>query len=257
MSEKFENKVVIVVGGGIGIGRAVCLRLAEEGAKVVVVNRSKENGEATLSLIKEKGGEGIFVQGDAGKAEDVQNYVAKTIEVYGKIDGLYNNVGITGDRMPLLGHTEESFEHIMNTNVKSAFLSMKYVLPHMIENGGGSIVNTASIAGVKPQPTFSPYSASKSAVIGLTQAAAGEYSKDNIRFNVLCPGITHTETLFGVIPPEQEAMAVKSMSGRIPVGRLATPEDIAHVGCFLLSDEAAFVNGAVYVADGGMTAFLA
>lgn len=259
MSKKFNEKVVIVVGGGNGIGRAVSLRLAEEGSKVVIVNRSKENGEKTLQLVKEAGGEGIFIQGNASVAEDVQNYIAKTIEVYGKIDGLYNNVGITGDRVPLDNHSEDSFDHIMNVNVKSVFLSMKYAIPHMIKNGGGSIVNTASIAGVTGYPTFSPYAASKHAIIGLTKSAVGEYSKHNIRLNVICPGATHTETvvrdLGSHIPPEDLQHVINAMASKIPVGRLGKPDEIANVGCFLLSDEASFVNGAVYVADGGMTTF--
>lgn len=258
MNKRFENKVVIVVGGGNGIGRSVSVQLASEGAKVVVVGRSEENGHKTLELIQEVG-EGIFVKGDASIEEDVKNVVATTIKTYGKIDGLYNNVGITGQRIPLLQHTTESFQQIMNVNTLSVFLTMKHIVPHMIENGGGSVVNTASIAGVTGYPSLAPYSASKHAIIGLTKSVVGEYSKDNIRFNVVCPGPTFTETVLrdlgSAVPPEHLEMAKQAMASKIPVGRLGEPENIAAVGCFLLSDEASFVNGSVYTADGGITSF--
>lgn len=258
MSKRFEEKVIIVVGGGNGIGRAVSLQLAAEGAKVVVLGRSEENGLKTVELIKEVG-EGIFVKGDASVEEDVMHLVETTLNIYGKIDGLYNNVGITGSRIPLLEHTVESFQKIMNTNTLSAFLTMKHIVPEMIKNGGGTVVNTASIAGLTGYPSLAPYSASKHAIIGLTKSVVGEYSKFNIRFNVVCPGPTFTETvqkeIGSALPPEHLEMAKQAMASKIPVGRLGEPENIAALGCFLLSDEASFVNGSIFTADGGITSF--
>ena len=257
MSTRFDGKVVIVTGAGSGIGRATAIQLAMEGAIVVVVNRSVANGEETLHLIREVGGEAIFIQADVSKSEDVQNYINQTIEKYGKIDALFNNAGTEGARLPLADYPEDVFENVFATNVKGMFLGMKYAIPHLIENGGGAILNTSSITGFVGGANSSAYSASKHAIIGLAKSATAEYAKDGIRFNVICPGPTATNMvnrIAATMSKEEIEYMSQNPGAGIPSGRITTVEEVAHLACFLLSDESKSINGAVHTIDGGMTA---
>lgn len=171
------NKIAVVTGAGSGIGRASSLKLASNGAKVVVVDFNKETGEETVSLIREQGGEGIFVQADVSKSEDVQKYVNTAVDTYGRIDVFFNNAGVIQKISPLTEIEDEEYDRIMSINVKGVFLGLKYVLKVMEGQGSGSIINTASTAGVRSEHSMAVYSASKHAVVGLTKSASLEYVK--------------------------------------------------------------------------------
>lgn len=173
----FLNKIAVVTGAGSGIGRASSLKLASNGAKVVVVDFNKETGEETLSLIKEQGGEGIFVQADVSKSEDVQKYVNVAVDTYGRIDIFFNNAGVIQKISPLTEIEDAEYDRIMGINVKGVFLGLKHVLKVMEGQGSGSIINTASTAGVRSEHSMAAYSASKHAVVGLTKSASLEYVK--------------------------------------------------------------------------------
>jgi len=182
------NKIAVVTGAGSGIGRASSLKLASNGAKVVVVDFNKETGEETVSLIREQGGEGIFVQADVSKSEDVQKYVNTAVDTYGRIDVFFNNAGVIQKISPLTEIEDEEYDRIMSINVKGVFLGLKYVLKVMEGQGSGSIINTASTAGVRSEHSMAVYSASKHAVVGLTKSASLEYVKKGIRINGISRG---------------------------------------------------------------------
>lgn len=189
---ELTNKIAVITGAGSGIGRASSLKLAANGAKVVLVDFNKETGEDTLKLVKEQGGEGIFVQADVSKSEDVRRYVNTAIETFGRIDVFFNNAGIIQKFAPLTEVEETEFDRLIAVNVKGIFLGLKYVLKVMEQQGSGSIINTASTAGIRSEHSVSVYSASKHAVVGLTKSAALEYVKKGIRINAICPGGVQT-----------------------------------------------------------------
>jgi len=250
---RFRDKAVLVTGAGAGIGRATAELLAKEGAKVAVNSLSRERGEETLRLVKAAGAEGIFVQGDVSIAADAARMVKATVDAFGKIDILINVAGIViGGRVD--NTPEEDFVRTMDVNVKGTFLVSKYAVLEMKKRGGGVIVNVSSIAALKGITDRSAYSASKGAVLALSRAMAADYLKDNIRVNVVCPGTTDTPSLTArmLAAPDPEA-ARAAFVARQPMGRLGTPEEIAHAILFACCDEAAFLNGSVITIDGGAT----
>ncbi|MFA9457771.1 SDR family NAD(P)-dependent oxidoreductase [Halalkalibacter sp. AB-rgal2] len=250
--ELYKNKVAIITGAGSGIGRATCLLLAEKGARITVVDISKEGGEETVSLIQELGAEAIFVQADVGSRDEVKQYVDETVKAFGTIDMFFNNAGIEGSVTKLAEYPDDLFEKVVDINLKGVFYGMKYVIQVMLENGGGSIVNTASNAGIVGTPGVSPYAATKHAVVGLTKTATGEYAGQGIRVNAIAPGPTATKMMERFTQGSEEAkVAVES---GIPAGRYGTPEEVAHLVVYLLGDQSAIINGAVYPIDGGLTA---
>ena len=178
-----KGKTAVITGGGSGFGQETALKLAEEGANLVIVDISIENGQETMDLLKDLEAEAIFVRADVAKVEDVKNYVNEAIAKFGQIDMFFNNAGISGSGVKTLEASNDEFDAIIDVNLKGAYYGLKYVGEEMLKKGGGSIVNTASLGGVVGMPTLGIYSATKHAIIGLTRTIAGEYGRDNIRIN--------------------------------------------------------------------------
>jgi NAD(P)-dependent dehydrogenase (short-subunit alcohol dehydrogenase family) len=244
-----QGKIAIITGGGSGFGREVALKLAKKGAKISVVDISKENGEETVRLCKELGGDAIFIQADVSKVEDVKSYVAQTVDHFGKIDLFFNNAGISGSGVRTIECSVEEFHDIVGVNLNGAFYGLKFVINEMLKTGGGVIVNTASLGGLVGIPTLGVYSATKHAIVGLTKAIAGEYGRENIRINAIAPGTNETP-MVKAYPKE----AIKAMAEAVPMGRLGQPHEVADVVAFLLSDESSYIHGAVVSIDGGAAA---
>ena len=248
-----ENKISLVTGAGSGIGRASSLALAREGAKVVVSDINASAGEETLSAIKERGGDGIFVHADVSKTSDVQSLVARVVETYGSLDCAYNNAGIEGFRAGRLHeYPEETWDRLIDTNLKGIWLCLKYEIQQMLEQGGGVVVNAASVVGLVGGRRMSGYCASKHAIVGLTKAAALEYAQDHIRVNAVCPGIIDTP-MMDRITADREPGFKEAVGSRQPIGRLGTPEEIAESVAWLCSDAASLVTGMAMAVDGGFT----
>jgi NAD(P)-dependent dehydrogenase (short-subunit alcohol dehydrogenase family) len=249
MAGLVAGKVALVTGGGSGIGRQACLVFCREGAQVVVSDVTVEGGEETLSLIKQAGGEAAFIKADVAQAAEVEALVAKTVEAYGRLDCAYNNAGIAGRTARVADDTEENWERILSINLKGVWLCLKYEIAHMLKQGGGAIVNTASGAGLIGVRRTGAYVASKHGVVGLTKTAALEYAKANIRVNAVCPGPIDTPMLRGASERVIDAMAAAQ-----PNGRLGQPQEIAEAVVWLCSDAASFVTGHPMPVDGGYVA---
>jgi NAD(P)-dependent dehydrogenase (short-subunit alcohol dehydrogenase family) len=257
MNMDFTGKVALITGGGGGIGRATALAFAEAGAKVVVVDRDAAAGEATAGIIKQQGGEAKFIAADVTKSADVANYVKETLATYGKIDCFFNNAGIEGSLAHTADYDEAMFDQVIGINVKGVFLGLRHVLPVLIAQKSGAVVNTASVAGLVATPGMPAYVASKHAVIGLTKTAAGEVARQGVRVNAVCPGPVDTRMIHALeqmISPDDPEAVGKRYASVIPSGRYTTPEEIANMVLFLSSDLASNITGAQYVVDGGRTA---
>lgn len=258
MSE-FKDKVVIVTGAATGIGRETALAFAAEGAKVVVVTgRNVAGGEATVKAIREAGGEASFVQCDVSNEEQVKAMVEKTVELYGRLDCAFNNAGVGPDgvRIPFYGLTElpvEIWDNTMSVNARGAFLCMKHEIPAMLKNGGGAIVNTASVGGLRMAPGFGAYGPSKAAVIAVTRTAALEFARQGIRANAVCPGPTlGTELMKNSMESGSSASAGDDNGPPIPMGKMGRTADIANAVLWLCSDKSGHVTGHAMSVDGGM-----
>jgi NAD(P)-dependent dehydrogenase (short-subunit alcohol dehydrogenase family) len=247
-----QDKVALVTGGTSGIGRATAIAYAQQQAKVVVVGRRIDEGKETVRLIKEAGGEAIFVQADVTKEADVEAMVDKAVGVFGRLDIAFNNAGTVGENPSLIEQTEAEYDRIMNANVKGVWLSMKYEIAQMLKQGSGSIVNTASGAGVVGVPSQTLYTASKHAVVGLTKAAALQYAKAGIRINVVAPAVIETDMFEAVTGGQDEVKAY--ITGLHPIGRIGTPLEVANAVLFLSSDLASFITGETLMVDGGYVA---
>ncbi|MFE5317886.1 SDR family NAD(P)-dependent oxidoreductase [Paenibacillus sp. NPDC056579] len=248
-----RNQVAVVTGAGSGIGRASSLKLAANGFKVVVVDYNMETGEETVQLIRQAGGESIFVQTNVAVAADVQNYVAKSLEAYGRIDVFFNNAGVLQTFAPLTQIEEAEFDRIMSVNVKGIFFGLKYIIPVMEQQGGGSIINTASTAGLRSEHSLAAYSASKHAVIGLTKSAALEYVKKGIRVNAICPGGVATALTAAVADMFAQTGYVPEELPNMRMGRYAEPAELAEMVAFLASPASSYMTGSVIAVDGGLT----
>jgi NAD(P)-dependent dehydrogenase (short-subunit alcohol dehydrogenase family) len=245
-----DKRVAIITGGSSGIGRATAIALAKVGVKVTVAARRATEGEETVQLVKEAGSEGMFVKTDVTKEDDVRSLVEETVKVYGRLDYAFNNAGIEETMTPFVEQTSDTFDQIMNVNVKGVWLSMKYEIPEMIRRGGGAIVNNSSIAGVMGFPQMPIYIASKHAVLGLTKSAALEYAKSRIRINAVAPGGVETDMAKRVVDHDHQFL--ETLTSMHPIGRIADPEEIANVVVWLLSNKASFVLGHTLLVDGGM-----
>lgn len=242
-----KDRVAIVTGSARGIGKAIALELASKGAKVVInYAGSKDAALETAKLCQEKGAETLVLQGDVSKAEDCERIVKETLEGFGKIDILVNNAGITRDNL-IMRMSEEDFDAVVNTNLKSVYLMSKAVARPMMKNRYGRIVNVSSVVGIMGNAGQVNYSASKAGVLGITKSLAREMATRNITVNAVAPGFIQTD-MTEVLSDE----AKKNISGTIPAGKLGTAEDVAHAAAFFASDEARYVTGQVVCVDGGM-----
>jgi NAD(P)-dependent dehydrogenase (short-subunit alcohol dehydrogenase family) len=253
----FKGKIALVTGAANGIGRATALAFSGAGAKLVLVDRDAAAGEATAGAIRQQGGDARFVAADVTRSADVQAYVKATLDAHGRIDCFYNNAGIEGTVAPTAEYDEAMFDAVIGVNVKGVFLGLRHVLPVMLRQKGGAVVNTASVAGLVATPGMPAYVASKHAVIGLTKTAAGEVARAGVRVNAVCPGPVDTRMIHSLesqLNPANPQAVGDRYKNAIPSGRYTTPEEIANVVLFLCSDLAANVTGAQWVVDGGRTA---
>jgi NAD(P)-dependent dehydrogenase (short-subunit alcohol dehydrogenase family) len=252
MAGMLQGKVALVTGASTGIGKASALAFAREGATVVVSDINVDGGEETARLIGDSGGRAFFFEADVSKEDHVEALVSRTVEAYGRLDCAFNNAGIAG-AIGIFSHEypDDIWEHVMAVNLKGVWLCMKHEIPQMLKQGGGAIVNTASIWGLVGAPGASAYVASKHGVVGLTRAAALEYAPHGIRINAVNPGTIRTPILdpFIAAIPDFESL----MTARHPIGRIGMPEEVAEAVTWLCSDAASFVIGQNLPVDGGYT----
>ncbi|MGM4885102.1 SDR family NAD(P)-dependent oxidoreductase [Tardiphaga sp. 1201_B9_N1_1] len=250
---RLAGKSVIITGAGSGIGRAAAQLFSLEGAKLIIVDRS-ESVHETAKLVSDAGGTIEAITADAGSESDVKAYVEKALSKYGKLDAIWANAGISGGLVPLLEQTVEQWQEILRINLIGPFLAIKHSMPHMVKQGHGSIVLTASVAGLKSGASGHPYASSKAGVISLVQTTAYSLSGTGVRINAVCPGLIET----GMTKPIFDNAKERGTQGKIgqlnPLKRAGQPHELAAMGLFLASDEASYVNGQAIPVDGGLTA---
>ncbi len=252
MSLTFSGQVVLVTGGAAGIGRATALAFANEGLKVVVSDVDAQGGEGTVELIRAAGGDALFVRCDVTRDAEVKELMERVLGAYGRLDYAFNNAGIEIEKGKLADGSEAEYDAIMGVNVKGVWLCMKHQIPLILAQGGGAIVNTASVAGLGAAPKMSIYSASKHAVIGLTKSAAVEYAKKKLRVNAVCPAVIDTDMFRRAY--ESDPKKGEFAAAMHPVGRIGKVEEIATAVLYLCCDNAAFTTGHALAVDGGATA---
>jgi NAD(P)-dependent dehydrogenase (short-subunit alcohol dehydrogenase family) len=250
---RLEGKSVITTGAGSGIGRAASLLFSKEGAKLVIVDRSDSVME-TAKLVSESGGTVEAVMADAGSEGDVKSFIDKAVAKYGRLDAIWANAGVSGGLVPLLEQTVEQWQEVLRINLIGPFLAIKHSMPHMIKQKSGSIVCTASVAGLKAGASGHPYGASKAGVISLVQTTAYSLSGTGVRINAVCPGLIET----GMTKPifdNAKSRGTQDKIGQLnPLKRAGQPHELAAMGLFLASDDASYVNGQAIPVDGGLTA---
>jgi NAD(P)-dependent dehydrogenase (short-subunit alcohol dehydrogenase family) len=250
----FTGKVALITGGGGGIGRAAALGFALRGAKVMVVDADADSGQASVDIIAQRGGVATFVRADVTQSASVKDYVEKTLAAYGRIDAFFNNAGIEGKVVPTQDYDEETFDRVIAVNLKGVFLGMRHVLPVMLTQGSGAIVNTASVAGLFGSPGMAAYVASKHGVLGLTKVASTDVAGFGVRVNAVCPGPVETRMMRSLESqrnPNDPAGVHAAYAAGIPTGRYALPEEIAGAVLYLCSDLSGDVTGTHIVIDGG------
>jgi NAD(P)-dependent dehydrogenase (short-subunit alcohol dehydrogenase family) len=250
---RLEGKSVIITGAGSGIGRAASLLFSKEGAKLIIVDRSDSVME-TAKLVSDAGGTIEAVMADAGAENDVKGFIDKAVSKYGRLDAIWANAGISGGLVPIPEQTVEHWQEILRINLIGPFLAIKHSMPHMIKQKSGSIVCTASVAGLKSGASGHPYGASKAGVISLVQTTAYSLSGTGVRINAVCPGLIET----GMTKPIFDNAKQRGTDGKIgqlnPLKRAGQPHELAAMGLFLASDDASYVNGQAIPVDGGLTA---
>jgi NAD(P)-dependent dehydrogenase (short-subunit alcohol dehydrogenase family) len=250
MMGRIDNKVALITGGSSGIGRAAARLFAQEGAKVVIADINIEGGEETLRIVREAGCEALFVRADVSRSADIEALIDKVVATHGRLDCAYNNAGVMGDMVSVTDLGEEAWDHVIETNLKGTWMCMKHQISQMLKQGHGVIVNTTASAGVKGgSPHRSAYAASKAGIVRLSKSAAMEYAEYGLRINVICPSHTRTPMLeqFFEMRPDLEADFI----AQAPMGRIATPEEVAEAALWLCSDASSFVTGHVLAVDGG------
>jgi NAD(P)-dependent dehydrogenase (short-subunit alcohol dehydrogenase family) len=279
MAGMVENKVVVVTGGALGIGRAAAQAFSREGGRIVVADIRDDEGAETVRLVKDNGGKAVFVHCDVTQSAGVQALVEQTVAIYGRLDCAFNNAGFEGDFAPTAECSEENFDRAIAINLKGVWLCMRAEIGQMVrQKSGGAIVNTASVAGVVAERGYPAYAAAKGGVIQLSRTAAVEYANAGIRVNVICPGMINTP----MVDRAQQAMSMHGYNPGLPensvsfwigeriirwrparemmlkfltpMARLGKPEEIAEAAVFLCSDRAAYMTGQTMTIDGGMTA---
>ena len=246
-----KGKVAIITGSTGGMGESAAYLFAKNGAKVVVTGRREEEGKRVVSKIKKSGGQAIYIKLDVSNEDSVKNMIQEAIKKYGKIDVLYNNAGVESQGL-ITNASEEEINKIFNINIKGVMYCAKHAIPHMKKDG--SIINTASIAGLIGFPNLVIYGATKGAVVSLTRDLALDYAKEGIRVNCICPGIIWTDMVKKYLDesPDKEAVK-KQLTLSTPLGRIGTPEEVSELALFLASDKSSFITGAIIPIDGGYT----
>jgi NAD(P)-dependent dehydrogenase (short-subunit alcohol dehydrogenase family) len=246
-----DGKAAIVTGAGSGIGRAIVTLFAEEGARVAVVDVSESDGKETVELLRKRGGDAIFIQGDISNSAIVKRIVETTVKKYERVDILCNNAGVES-MGSILEITEENWDKVMSINLKGVFLCSKHSVPKMIEKGGGVIINIASVLGLIGSKDEAAYCASKGGIISLTRAMALDFAPHNIRVNCICPGSVLTPTFKRVMTSlgDYETAFQRNLD-KIPLKRIAEPAEIAYAALYLASEKASYITGSVLVIDGG------
>ena len=252
MSGMFDGKVALVTGAGGGIGRATALAFAREGARVMVSDLAGAGGEETARLVSEAGGGALHAACDVTRPAEVEALVAAAVDAFGRLDCAHNNAGVEGAWSRTADCDEESFDRTCAVNLKGVYLCLKAEITHMLDAGGGAIVNTASVAGVEGAKNLPAYVASKHGVMGLTRTSALEYATRGIRVNAVCPGPIRTRMLEAIM--EENPRMEPAMIDAVPMRRLGAPEEIAEAVVWLCSDRASYVTGQGLVVDGGFTA---
>ena len=253
---RLENKVALITGGAAGIGLATARRFVAEGAKVFLVDVQEQ---ALVDAVDELGDrQSAACVADVTDEGQVKDYVRQAVERFGKIDVFFNNAGIEGEVSGLTEYSTETFDRVMAVNVRGAWLGLKHVIPEMLKSGGGSIICTSSMAGLKGTPKLSPYVASKHAVVGMMKSAALEYAAKNIRINTINPAPIATrmiESIESGYAPGAEDKIKEKMTAGVPMRRYGQPEEVADLVLFLASDDSSYTTGTCFPIDGGMSAF--
>jgi NAD(P)-dependent dehydrogenase (short-subunit alcohol dehydrogenase family) len=253
---RLDGRVAVITGAAGVIGSAAMQLLAERGARIVAVDRNQQDLQAAIQDLPASA-QALAVTADVTSEDEVAGYVRAAIDKFGTIDVFYNNAGVEGDVMPITRYSLQAFRRVIDVNVVGVFLGMKHVLPVMLKQNKGSIINTASIAGLVGATEIAAYTASKHAVIGLTKSAALECSATGVRVNCVCPGLIDSRMLSAIIEgrsPAKAPVAHDKLVERIPARRLGQASEVASVVAFLASDEASYVSGSAYTVDGGRTA---
>ncbi|MGO2097094.1 MAG: glucose 1-dehydrogenase [Candidatus Microbacterium stercoravium] len=256
---RFSGKTIVITGGGSGLGRATAVRLASEGAQLTLVDISEDGLRDSVEAVRAAAADAsvITVVADVSKEADVEAYVAATIEKFGAIDGFFNNAGIEGKQNPTESYTNDEFQRVLSINLSGAFLGLEKVLPHMREQKSGSVVNTASVGGIRGIGNQSGYAAAKHGVVGLTRNSAIEYGEHGVRVNAIAPGAIWTpmvENSMKQLDANDPRGAAEQFIQANPTKRYGEPDEIASVVAFLLSDDSTYVNAAVLPIDGGQSA---
>jgi NAD(P)-dependent dehydrogenase (short-subunit alcohol dehydrogenase family) len=250
---RLEGKSVIITGAGSGIGRAASLMFAKEGARLIVVDRS-DSVQETARRVSDAGGTIEAVMADAGAESDVKAFVDRAVSTYGRLDAIWANAGVSGGLVPLLEQTVEQWQEVLRINLIGPFLAIKHSMPQMIAQKYGSIVCTASVAGLKSGASGHPYASSKAGVISLVQTTAYSLSGTGVRINAVCPGLIETGMTKPIFDNAKDRGTEAKIGQLNPLKRAGQPHELAAMGLFLASDDASYVNGQAIPVDGGLTA---